>query len=321
MITNQAPLATVIVPVYNSPDIYATLGSVLRQDYPRIQLIVVDDASESFSKEDVEAFLRRGGGKNLEQAQVFVNPQNQGTVRTLNQALRHAQGTYIFNLAGDDCFEDGSVLTDWVAAFIASGAQVMTAYRAIYDDRLENRLRIDPAPEQVRKIRQGSPAELFEELAKANFIFGCCTARTAESIRRYGLFDERYRLVEDHPMNLKLLRMGEPIVFFDRVVVKYRGGGASTPLRYNAAYAQDVDMILRHEVLPYTKHPWRRRWDHYQWKRDQRLLRRRAQLLARHGGSRAKALLIQVGYYLHHPWRTFRKLLTRVFKTAGKGER
>ena len=39
------PLITVIVPSYNSPDLYRTLRSVLSQDYPRIQLIVVDDGS------------------------------------------------------------------------------------------------------------------------------------------------------------------------------------------------------------------------------------------------------------------------------------
>lgn len=315
---NKTPLATVIVPTYNSPDLCSTLESVLAQDYPQLQLILVDDASDSFSKEDVEAFLLQNGRDNLKLSQVLVNSQNSGTVHTINLALKHTQGEYIFILAGDDCFQDCHVISDWVAAFIKTGAQVMTAYRAIYDDQLHTCLRVEPTPDQVRKIQTKPPHELFEELAAANFIFGCCTARTAESIRRYGFFDERYHLIEDHPMNLKLLRLGEPIVFFDRIVVKYRDGGASTPLRYNAVYEHDVDLILKHDVLPYTKHPLRRRWDCYQWKRDHRLLQRRAQLLTDYSGHRSMSRLIQMWHYLHHPWRTLRKLPARIQKWIKK---
>jgi glycosyltransferase involved in cell wall biosynthesis len=310
---HATPLATVIVLSYNSPDLFATLRSVLEQDYPRLQLIVTDDGSEDFCRETVERFIRKYGAENLESAEILVNRENLGTVRTLNMGLMHSKGEYIFNLAGDDCFYDSRVICDWVEAFQTTGAQVMTALREIYDEQLLNPLRTEPTQEQIRKVREFTTEELFEELAATNFIFGCCTARTARSIEKYGLFDEQYRLIEDHPMNLRLLRMGERTVFFDRIVVKYRSGGASSPARYNAIYAQDVDCILRSEVLPYTKHQRRVRWDYYQWKRDQKLLLRRAQMLTNHS-SRPMFLLIQIWYYLHHPWRTLRRLPARFLR-------
>lgn len=314
------PLITVIVPSYNSPDLKRTLRSVLSQDYPRIQLIVADDASASFSGEETEAFLRESQTGNLEMLSVTVNPQNRGTVYTLNRALEQSRGEYIFNLAGDDCFADSRVLSDWVEAFQATGAQVMTAYRMAYDENLEQPIRKEPSPEQVQWIRQDPPRVLFEKIAQTNFIFGCCTARSAEAVRKYGLFDEYCRLVEDHPMNLKLLRQGEPIVFFDRVVVNYRDGGTSSPGKYNAVYAQDVDNILRSEVLPYTKDPEGMRRVYAQWKRDQRLLQKRAQYFQRYGSSGVMRLLIQVWYYLHHPWRTLRRIPAFIKKRI-KGER
>lgn len=310
----DTPLATVIVPSYNSPDLYAALASVLTQDYPRIQLIVVDDGSDFFSSQAVETYVAAQGAP--EDLTVLVNEENLGTVRTLNRGLKHSRGDYIFTLAGDDCFYDDHVLTDWIAAFRATGAEVMTAYRGIFDKDLRTQTGQLPTAEQVRRIRTLSPAELFEDLAQTNYIFGCCTARTAESIRRYGAFDEGYRLIEDHPMNLRLLRLGVPIHFFDRTVVKYRCGGISSPLRYNEAYSRDVDRVLTHDVLPYTKHPRKMRRKYAQWKRDQHLLQRRAQWLARHPGSGLWTALITLWYGLHHPLRALRKLFTLAKKGA-----
>lgn len=310
----NTPLATVIVPTYNSPDLFGTLLSILRQDYPRIQLVLIDDGSSEFCTTEVEAFIRQNGGDHLEDWQVIVNPENRGTVRTLNLALGCSKGDYIFNLAGDDCFYDEQVLSDWVEAFLATGAQVMTALRAVYDPKLETFSHVEPSNAQVAMLRSLSPQLLFEKIAGINFIFGCCTARTAKCVEKYGLFDEGYRLLEDHPMNLKLLRSGEPIVFFDRIVIKYRGGGTSSPIRYNAVYEKDVDRVMECDVLPYTKHPVRIRWQHYQWKREQRLLRRRAQLLAHYGNRGVMRGLIQVWYYLHHPWRTLCRLPGKIQK-------
>ena len=311
---HTVPLITVIVPSYNSPDIFLTLRSVLAQDYPRIQLILADDASAVFSEPDIRDYLEKNNRGNLEQIQILVNPENYGTVRTMNQALQLCRGEYIFNLAGDDCFYDSHVLSDWTAEFIRTGAQVITAYRAVYDSRLQTQRSVEPTPAQVRDLQTKTPQALFEKIAATNFIFGCCTARTAACIEKYGLFDPSYRLLEDHPMNLKLLRQGEPIRFFDRIVVKYRSGGTSSAANYNAAYEKDVDTVLTHDVLPYTRCPLRMRWLYFQWKRDQRLLRRRARALMQHDGSPLAKLMIQFWYYLHHPFRTFCRLPGHLLK-------
>jgi len=315
----QLPLVSVIVPTYNSPDLQRTLLSVLRQNYPNIQLIVTDDCSEAFSPEETELFLRENAGANIQEFRIIANAENLGTVRNLNYALKLCRGEYIFNLAGDDCFMDDQVLSDWVGEFVRTGANVITAYRAVYDDKLEVFSHNEPTEKQVKKIKKLSPKKLFEDLSATNYIFGCCTARTADCVKKYGFFDEGYRLLEDHPMNLKLLRSGERIHFFDRVVVKYRGGGASAPIRYNPVYEQDVDRVLTNDVLPYTDHPRRARKKHKQWKRDQRLYRHRAQMLEKCGNRSICVAAVQIWYYLHYPIRTLCRLPGRIRKALRKG--
>ena len=305
----KLPLSSVMIPSYHSPDLFATLGSVVMQDYPRLQPVVVDDGTPSFDPLEVTAWLKTHDRGNLEQIQVVQNPSNRGTVYTMNRGLALCQGEYIFNLASDDEFQDDRVLSDWVAEFQKTGAQVITAYRAVYDEKLEVCRGIEPQPQQVRDLEQKSPQALFEDLAKANYVFGSCTARTAESFRKYGTYDEGYRLVEDHPAILSLLRQGEPLGFFHRTVVKCRTGGTSSAENYNEAYAADVDRILTHEVLPYTAHPGAMKRAYFQWKREQRILKKRASLLKKYGKKPLNRGIIALWYYMHHPIRVLRKLI------------
>lgn len=310
----QKPLISVLIPTYNSPDLWGTLESLIRQDYPRIQPVLVDDGSQDFDLVKTEQFFQTQNRGNLEQITVLQNPENQGTVYTMNRGLSRCKGEYIFNLAGDDLFADEKVLSDWVAAFMATGAQVMTGYRSIWDENLEHCLGTEPRAQQVRDLQNKSPRELFEDMAKANYVFGSATARTAESFRKYGTYDENYRLIEDHPAILKLLRLGEPIVFFDRTVVKCRVGGASSAQNYNEAYARDVDRILTHEVLPHTKHPKAMKRAYAQWKREQGILKKRAALFQRFGAGMVAKAVIGMWYYAHHPIRVLCKLPEKLLK-------
>lgn len=308
------PLISVIIPSYNSPDLWGTLESLTAQDYPHIQPVLVDDGSRQFDPEETKRFFHSRNRGNLEQITVLRNPENRGTVYTMNRALTHCKGEYIFNLAGDDCFADPRVLSDWVKAFQRTGAQVMTAYRSVWDEQMVHCFGTEPTADQVRSLQEKSPAALFEELAKANYVFGSATARTARSFQKYGMYDEGYRLIEDHPAILKLLRLGEPIVFFDRTVVRCRVGGTSSAQNYNEVYARDVDRILSCEVLPYTRHPIAMKHAYAQWKREQRILKKRAALFHRFGTGPGARAMIGLWYYLHHPIRVICRLPRKLLK-------
>ncbi len=317
--TIQKPLVTVIVPSYNSPDLYGALRSVVVQDYELIQLVVIDDGSDNFSCESVEKFLQRECRENIKSWIVLSNTKNMGTVYSINYAIEFAKGEYIFNLAGDDEFFDCHVLSDWVDAFRTTGAQVMTAMRAVYDETLSIRKGLAPTQKQIRYLKKLSSNELFEKIVPENFIFGCCTARSMASLLKYGKFDERYRLIEDHSMNLRLLREGEKIVFYDRIVVKYRGGGASSAGRYNTDYEKDVDLIYENEILPFTQYPVLARRAQWQWKRDQKLGRKYQRLKEKISGKPALAIL-WLWYRLHHPWRTLCRIPEKMIEHLLKGD-
>ena len=54
---NRENLFTVLIPHYNQQNLWKTaIQSVLEQDYPLIELIIIDDASDSFDACEVEDF-------------------------------------------------------------------------------------------------------------------------------------------------------------------------------------------------------------------------------------------------------------------------
>jgi len=307
-------LITVLTLSYNSPDLFSAIDSVLGQDYERIQYVLVDDSSEDFSKAAVHSYIQAHQSRNIEECIIVQNPENFGTVRSANIGLSHARGEYIFFLAGDDVFASQLVISSWVAAFEESGALVMTAYRNDYDNTLTHYLGRMPMPKQVHKIRTLPPAELFECIAEVNFILGCCMAYSRSCFDEHGIFDERYRLIEDHSMILRLLRQDVPITFFDYVTVNYRIGGSSSGINYNEVYERDVDLIFEHEISPYVQNKRRATKAYKKWKSKQQLAKETGIRLRNAQGRPILSLFLKLWYYAHHPIDSLRGLLANPVK-------
>ena len=269
----ERPLVTVITPYYKNSlqEIRQTIQSVASQRYPRIQYILVDDGSPCVAPEEIKRCL--SGAPQLEESILLRQPENQGTVKALNLAYKHAQGRYIFNLAADDLFADENVLEDWVTAFQQTDAQVITGYRVLFDQELKQRLRKRPKQGDVKIIQSGDSRRLYRSLCRKNTILGCCTAYSAQCLQQYGFFDEQYRIIEDYPRVLALSRQGARFAFLPREVVHCRTGGISSGAGYSEMYQKDADLILKKEILPYVPFPLWAKIQYEYWKIRQRLLK------------------------------------------------
>ena len=80
------------------------IQSVLSQDYPRVELIVIDNASTDRSTERIRAFCQR-----YPAIQFVFNPVNLGLTRAFNQGLSGAKGHYIIDLSADDVLLPGRI--------------------------------------------------------------------------------------------------------------------------------------------------------------------------------------------------------------------
>jgi len=88
------PEVTLLILNYNGIEyIEECLDSVLKTDYPRCKVIVIDNASNDGSSEFVE--------KNYPQVKLFKNPKNYGFAKAYNDALKYVESNLVLFLNND----------------------------------------------------------------------------------------------------------------------------------------------------------------------------------------------------------------------------
>ena len=98
---DQLPLVTAVVPVYNHEKyVVECIRSVIGQNYPNVELIVINDGSKDRSNEMVLTVIEEC--KRRFARFEYINRENRGLSATLNQALEMSQGKYLGPLASDD---------------------------------------------------------------------------------------------------------------------------------------------------------------------------------------------------------------------------
>lgn len=94
----EKSLVSVICLCYNHEKyVIESLNSVLNQDYPHIELIIVDDCSTDNSQEVILKWCT-----DHPNVQFFASVENIGNTKNFNKGLSAAKGDFIIDLAADD---------------------------------------------------------------------------------------------------------------------------------------------------------------------------------------------------------------------------
>lgn len=102
-VKTNLPLVTIITPTYNRADFLdETIQSVLQQDYPNIEYIVLDDGSKDNTQEVLSKY-----GDHL----YWETHPNMGETQTVNKGIQMAKGTVICVVNSDDPILPGAVST------------------------------------------------------------------------------------------------------------------------------------------------------------------------------------------------------------------
>jgi glycosyltransferase involved in cell wall biosynthesis len=104
---NELPLVSIVIPCFNHARyVEECLWSVARQDHPRLELVVVDDASTDGTAQVVERALAVEGLRSRFAGGVTFRPleRNVGAHRALNLGLKLASGSVLTVCNSDDRF-------------------------------------------------------------------------------------------------------------------------------------------------------------------------------------------------------------------------
>ncbi len=101
------PLVSVVIPTYNkSSSIEMTVKSVLRQSYPNIEIVLVDNGSSDSTR---DLILRMS--ETMKNLNVILLSENLGPSNARNIGIKNSAGRYIFLLDGDDLFHPEKIVT------------------------------------------------------------------------------------------------------------------------------------------------------------------------------------------------------------------
>lgn len=106
--TDNHPLVSVLMPSYNHEAyVVEAIRSVLVQDYPRIEFVLIDDGSKDGTWK-AAASLRQACESRFERVVMRVR-ENRGTAATCKELMSEARGEFVALLASDDQFEPGAL--------------------------------------------------------------------------------------------------------------------------------------------------------------------------------------------------------------------
>lgn len=239
------PLVSTIIPTYNrAATVSETIDSVLKQTYPNIEIIVIDDGS-SDNTQDV---LRKYGTQIRN-----IHQPNAGQMAARNRGIREAHGEIITFLDSDDlwlpqCVERHVQILrkapDGVPCSLANGwlhfadGRRMTSFQNSHLHCSE---------------KEGLCLNVPDILATRFVMFCQFIAIRRKALQKARGFDEDLKFMEDYALPLRLSLLG-PWAFFSEPLVIWRQGAPGSVSVSQRAIQQEKELresllIIRNRYL------------------------------------------------------------------------
>lgn len=232
---DSMPLVSIIAPCYNAEKyLDAALASIFAQDYPNVEVIIVDDGSTDNSVPMLRALQAQYDFQLYSQA-------NQGVSAALNHGLRYARGEYVCTPDLDDIMLPSSVRLR--ADYLRQHPEVgCVGALIIYMDSDGN----DTKSQKLAGIQKLS----FDEILGDALVVGApVSLYRMDALKTVDFYDPEIK-VQDFQMTLKIASKGYEVHVLPVSVTRYRRHPNNLSRRYKVLF--DADMRT---IAPYRSHP------------------------------------------------------------------
>jgi len=228
---------SIITSCYNRKDtIRGTIESVLAQDHPNIEYIVVDGASTDGSMDIIREYEGR--------IAKVLSESDSGMYEGINKGIRMATGDVVGLLHSDDFFYDSHVVSRIVERMEVTGAEFLYG-DGLYVESLNTN--------KVVRNWIGGSYRLWKVRHGWLPLHPTCYIRR-NAIERRGMYNETYKIAADSDFLLRYLLGGDlTVTYLNEYIVRMRMGGLSTDSdKRRQMWYEDVRMYRSHGLDPVT---------------------------------------------------------------------
>ena len=210
----EKPLVSVALATYNGEKyIDEQIKSLLRQDYPNLEIIISDDGSNDNTLNILKKY------KN--QIKVFKNNGKHGLLGNFSNAISHCRGEYIALSDQDDVWMPNKIsrLVERIDGFdiIQSGVCVIDENGDYHPEK---------GMHKAYEIDKTTKYNLQDNVIE-NTMLGCTTLMDAKFVNRYISIPEEI-IYHDLWFLYNAILKGKGIVYIDEQLIKYRQHGDNT---------------------------------------------------------------------------------------------
>lgn len=212
---NHKPLVSVVIPTYNRARLLpAAIESVLGQEYPNTEIIIVDDGSTDDTQEVLGRFSNRIN---------VLKQKNKGAAAARNHGIRVSRGDIVTFLDSDDLWLP-TKLELQVALLEKIGHAIPCCLCNVKLAYSDGRIGSSFDLSLIRPpIEEGLWLNVIEVLATRFVLFNQSVAIRREALEKAGEFDENYLYMEDYDLALRLALIG-PWAFISHPLVIWNEG-------------------------------------------------------------------------------------------------
>lgn len=275
----NTPLISVIVPIYNaSTFLVQTIDSVLKQDYPNLEVLLINDGSTDHSAEVCHTIIARYQDQTSKSLKTSDTPQNftssplrqlhffnlphQGVSATRNFGLTKISGEYFCFLDADDLLTPTFISELHTFAHNHQLKYVTSTFkRVLYSQKNSNLQNLLTSPKNVDSPQDSSPTsqhsnkdalqiilpvtdylrKLFDLDAGYNF----CHMKLLHHSLKSTLFDPDLVVAEDALYNFTLVAQLDHIGIIQKPLYLYQVHQSSTVRTFTTQYIKNYQLALQ----------------------------------------------------------------------------
>ena len=253
------PLISIIIPVYNAAKFLdQTIISCLKQDYPRLEIVLINDGSTDDSKIICEKYQKASAAMSSVSI-LFFNRPHQGVSATRNFGLDHFSGEYFCFLDADDLLAENFISTLYALAkennldYITSGYQRFVGNFPTSEPQKpesaksskEETRKPKPVKSSKESLQIYDKSDFYKQLLNLNSGYNFCHMKLFKKSLRHIHFDESLSVAEDALYNFKILNELNSFGATTAPLYLYRVHQNSTVRTFSKDYVEKYRIALQ----------------------------------------------------------------------------